>query len=130
MTEAIALERERAASIRAVADVIIDTTDLNVNQLRDRLFDLFSTARGDRMQISVVSFGFKHGVPLDVDNVFDVRFLPNPYWIEELRPLTGLDQAVGNYVLCQPEAAGIPGQDRRPPGLSPPGHTSRRERLT
>ncbi len=104
VTEAIALERKRAVSIRAVADIFIDTTDLNVNQLRERLLNLFSTDRGDGMQISVVSFGFKHGVPLDVDNVFDVRFLPNPYWIEELRPLTGLDQSVRNYVLCQPEA--------------------------
>jgi UPF0042 nucleotide-binding protein len=104
VTEAIALERRRAASIRAVADIVIDTTDLNVNQLRERLLNLFSTDRGDRMQISVVSFGFKHGVPLDVDNVFDVRFLPNPYWIEDLRPLTGLDEEVRSYVLCQPEA--------------------------
>jgi UPF0042 nucleotide-binding protein len=102
--EAIALERKRAESIRGVADIVIDTTDLNVNQLRERLLSLFSTDGGDRMQISVVSFGFKHGVPLDVDNMFDVRFLPNPYWIEDLRPLTGLDQAVRNYVLCQPQA--------------------------
>jgi UPF0042 nucleotide-binding protein len=104
VTEAIALERKRAASVRAVADIVIDTTDLNVNQLRERLLNLFATDRGDRMQISVVSFGFKHGVPLDVDNVFDVRFLPNPYWIEDLRPRTGLDQPVRDYVLCQPEA--------------------------
>ena len=82
------------------------------------------------MQISVVSFGFKHGVPLDVDNVFDVRFLPNPYWIEELRPLTGLDQPVRNYVLCQPEAREFLSQDRRPPRASSSRPTSRRERPT
>ena len=104
VTEAIALERKRLEPIRALADVVVDTTDLNVNQLRERLIDLFTTDRGVRMQISVVSFGFKHGVPLDVDNVFDARFLPNPHWIEELRPLTGLDEPVRNYVLCQPEA--------------------------
>ncbi len=104
VTEAIALERKRLEPIRALADVVVDTTDLNVNQLRERLIDLFTTDRGSRMQISVVSFGFKHGVPLDVDNVFDARFLPNPHWIEELRPLTGLDEPVRNYVLCQPEA--------------------------
>ncbi len=104
VTGAIALERKRAESIRAIADVVIDTSDLNVNQLRDRLLNLFPTDRGDRMQISVVSFGFKHGVPVDADNVFDVRFLPNPYWVEGLRPLTGLDQPVRNFVLCQPEA--------------------------
>ncbi len=56
------------------------------------------------MQISVMSFGFKHGVPLDVDNVFDVRFLPNPHWVDELRPLTGLDEPVRDYVLDQPAA--------------------------
>jgi UPF0042 nucleotide-binding protein len=87
-----------------MADVIVDTTDLNVNQLRERLIDLFTHDRGDPMLISVMSFGFKHGVPLDVDNVFDVRFLPNPHWIETLRPLTGLDEPVREYVLDQPEA--------------------------
>jgi RNase adapter protein RapZ len=104
VTDAIARERKRLEPIRALADVVVDTTDLNVNQLRERLIDLFTVDRGVRMQISVVSFGFKHGVPLDVDNVFDARFLPNPHWIEELRPLTGLDEPVRNYVLCQPEA--------------------------
>jgi UPF0042 nucleotide-binding protein len=104
VTEAITLERTRLEPIRALADVVVDTTDLNVNQLRERLIDLFTTDGEDRMHISVVSFGFKHGVPPDVDNMFDARFLPNPYWIEELRPLSGLDAAVRNYVLRQPEA--------------------------
>ncbi len=102
--EAIAQERKRLQPIRIMADVIVDTTDLNVNQLRERLIDLFTHDRGDPMLISVMSFGFKHGVPLDVDNVFDVRFLPNPHWIEDLRPLTGLDEPVREYVLDQPEA--------------------------
>jgi UPF0042 nucleotide-binding protein len=105
VTEAIALERERLQPIRAIADVIIDTTDLNVNQLRERLIDLFTADRDEPMQVSVMSFGFKHGVPLDVDSVFDVRFLPNPHWIEELKPLTGLDEPVREYVLRQPDAA-------------------------
>jgi RNase adapter protein RapZ len=102
--EAISLERARLGSIRAMADVIVDTSDLNVNQLRERLVDLFTDESGDPMQISVVSFGFKHGVPLDVDNVFDVRFLPNPHWVEQLRPLTGLDEPVRKYVLETPES--------------------------
>jgi UPF0042 nucleotide-binding protein len=102
--EAIRLERERLETIRAVADVIVDTTELNVNQLRERLIDLFTDAHGEPMQISVISFGFKHGLPLDVDNVFDVRFLPNPHWIDELKPLTGLDEPVRRYVLEQQEA--------------------------
>jgi UPF0042 nucleotide-binding protein len=104
VTEAIALERQRLEPIRAGADIVIDTTDLNVNQLRDRLMDLFTADRAEPLQISVMSFGFKHGVPLDVDNVFDVRFLPNPHWIDELQPLTGLDRSVRDYVLCQADA--------------------------
>jgi UPF0042 nucleotide-binding protein len=103
--DAIALERKRLEAIRAVADVIIDTSDLNVNQLRERLNDLFMGEHGEPMQISVVSFGFKHGLPLDVDNVFDVRFLPNPNWVESLKDLTGLDPPVREYVLGQKEGA-------------------------
>ncbi|MGH9057712.1 MAG: RNase adapter RapZ [Acidimicrobiales bacterium] len=104
VTEAIVLERQRLEPIRAVADVVVDTSDLNVNQLRERLIDLFTAAGAEPMQVSVMSFGFKHGLPLDVDNVFDVRFLPNPHWVEELKPLTGLDPPVRDYVLGQPEA--------------------------
>lgn len=97
--EAIAVERERLAPIRATADLVIDTTELNVNQLRDRLVQLFMDGAGEPMQISVVSFGFKYGLPPDVDNVFDVRFLPNPHWVPELKELTGLDASVRDYVL-------------------------------
>ena len=104
VTEAIAMEREMLQPIRAMADVVVDTSDLNVNQLRDRLLDLFTGDRSERLQVSVMSFGFKHGVPLDVDDVFDVRFLPNPHWVDELRPLTGLDPAVRDYVLGEPDA--------------------------
>jgi UPF0042 nucleotide-binding protein len=104
VTEAIAQERERLEPIRAMADVVVDTTDLNVNQLRERLIDLFTADAAKPMQISVMSFGFKHGVPLDVDNVFDARFLPNPHWVDELRPLTGLDEPVRDYVLGQTAA--------------------------
>jgi RNase adapter protein RapZ len=99
--ESIAMERELLQPIRETADVVIDTADLNVHQLRERLVDLFMHT-ADTMQIQVVSFGFKHGVPIDVDNVFDCRFLPNPHWIEGLRPLTGLDEPVRRYVLDQP----------------------------
>ncbi len=101
VVESIALERELLQPIRESADVIIDTTDLNVHQLRRRLIEIF-TPTSETMQIQVVSFGFKHGVPLDVDTVFDCRFLPNPHWVDELRPLTGLDEAVRRFVLDQP----------------------------
>jgi UPF0042 nucleotide-binding protein len=104
VVEAIADERRRLARIKELADVVIDTTELNVNQLRERLGDLFAGEDTSAMQVLVLSFGFKNGIPLDVDNVLDVRFLPNPHWVEDLRPLTGLDEPVRSYVLGQPEA--------------------------
>lgn len=100
----IAREREVLQPIKTQADVVVDTTEMNVHQLRDRLLDLFE--RDDPtvgMQTSVVSFGYKHGLPLDVDLVFDCRFLPNPHWVDELRPLTGLDEPVRDYVMGKPE---------------------------
>lgn len=96
------VERERAAlePVKAEADVTVDTSDLNVHQLRDRIVDLFGVdAPTGGMQTSVLSFGYKHGLPLDVDLVLDCRFLPNPHWVEELRPKTGLDDDVRGYVL-------------------------------
>ena len=100
-----AIERERAllGPVKAMADVVVDTSDLNVHQLRDRLLDLFASETETGMQTSIVSFGYKHGLPLDVDLVFDCRFLPNPHWVEELRPQSGLDQPVREYVCAQPE---------------------------
>jgi RNase adapter protein RapZ len=102
--EAIFDERQRLEGIKERADLVVDTTDLNVNQLRERLAEGFSDGETTAMQIQVLSFGFKHGVPLDADNVLDVRFLPNPHWVETMRPLTGLDEPVRHYVLGQPEA--------------------------
>lgn len=96
------IERERAAvaEVKATADLVIDTTGLTVHQLKAQLHELFGPeSPADSLQVTVLSFGFKHGVPIDVDTVFDVRFLPNPHWDEALRPLTGLDPAVAGYVL-------------------------------
>lgn len=96
---AIAEERRRLASVRESADIVIDTTDLNVHDLRRRVVELFGESGGrDSTQITVMSFGYKHGVPPDVDLVFDCRFLPNPHWVDELRPLTGLDREIQEYV--------------------------------
>jgi UPF0042 nucleotide-binding protein len=98
------IERERALlePVKAEADMIVDTTGLNVHQLKAFITDTFGNdTADDTMQIAVTSFGYKHGLPLDVDLVMDVRFLPNPHWIDELRPLTGLDAPVRNYVLTQ-----------------------------
>lgn len=106
LSEAVSKEREVLTQVKAAADVVIDTSDLNVHQLRDRVVELFSTdstARG--MRIGVVSFGFKHGVPVDVDLVFDCRFLPNPHWDADLRPQSGFDEPVKEYVLGQPETS-------------------------
>lgn len=100
------IDRERAMlePIKAQADIVVDTTELNVHRLRERLIDLFARVDpNEAMRTTVLSFGYKHGVPLDVDLVFDCRFLPNPHWVEELRPLTGLDENVRQYVLAQPE---------------------------
>jgi UPF0042 nucleotide-binding protein len=99
--ESIGLERELLESIRESADIIVDTSEFNVHQLRERLLDLFSHTESERMQIQVMSFGFKHGVPIEVDTLFDCRFLPNPHWIEALRPLTGQDEPVQRYVMGQ-----------------------------
>ena len=105
MAESIAAERTILAPVKAESDLVIDTSELNVHQLRDRLFELFSGSRPvDALTVSVVSFGFKHGLPLDADLVLDVRFLPNPHWVPDLRPLTGLDPAVRDHVLGQPLA--------------------------
>ena len=106
VSEGIGRERALLEPVKAQADVVIDTTDLNVHQLRDRLLDLFGTDDPTSgLQTSVVSFGYKHGLPLDVDLVFDCRFLPNPHWVDELRPYTGLDTPVRDYVMGQPATA-------------------------
>jgi RNase adapter protein RapZ len=100
----IADERRLLAPVRDRADLLIDTGELNTNQLRTRVIEAFgSEGGGSSMRTSVVSFGYKYGLPLDVDVVFDCRFLPNPFWIEELRPYSGLDAPVRDYVLMQPE---------------------------
>jgi UPF0042 nucleotide-binding protein len=99
------IERERQVleEVRAHADLVIDTTSMTVHQLKTQLHQLFGPeAPGDSLQVSVMSFGFKHGIPIDVDIVFDVRFLPNPHWEEELRPLTGRDDAVSEFVMSNP----------------------------
>ncbi len=103
----------RADRSRAAADLVIDTSDLNVHQLKDRLVHAFAESNESRLQVSVESFGFKHGLPLDADMVLDVRFLPNPHWIPELKPLTGHERCrrvVGGANCCSAlEGVKIPG---------------------
>lgn len=97
-------EREALAAVRARADVIIDTTNLSVHDLRRAIEASFGSITSDRPHVTIQSFGFKHGSPRDADVVVDVRFLPNPYWIPELRGYRGTDEPVSDYVLSQPAA--------------------------
>ena len=104
VVDSIADERGLLAGLRDRADLVVDTGELNTNQLRSRLLEVFGDEEsGSTMQTSLVSFGFKHGVPLDVDLMFDCRFLPNPYWDESLRSHSGLEPEVRAYVLDRPE---------------------------
>lgn len=97
-------ERELLRSIRGRADIVVDTTTLNSHQLGQRVHAAFVDPELGGMRASVMSFGFKYGIPIDADMVADLRFLPNPFWVDELRPLSGLDQSVSEYVLGQPRA--------------------------
>ena len=102
---AIIEERRLLDPVRAEADVVLDTSDLSLRELRERLFARLGDVEPDRMAIQLISFGYKFGVPLEADLVFDSRFLRNPYYIEELRERTGLTPQVRDYVLAQPGAA-------------------------
>ena len=107
LEEAVRRERELMEPLKARADVVIDTTHTSTAQLRARLLREFGgAAEQSGMAVNVVSFGFKYGLPMEADLVFDVRFLPNPYYIDELRPQTGLDQGVADYVLQSRQAQG------------------------
>ena len=99
LLESIELERTMLQATREAADLVLDTTGLNIHQLKERVVSAFSDVGSTQMQLAVESFGFKHGLPLDADIVMDVRFLPNPFWDEHLRPLTGHDPAVRDFVI-------------------------------
>jgi UPF0042 nucleotide-binding protein len=103
--DGIAQERARLAGIREASDIIIDTSDLNIHQLASKVHELFAEDGADAVRVTVVSFGFKYGVPADADLLADARFLPNPFWVPELRAKTGLDPEVRDFVLAQ-EGAG------------------------
>jgi UPF0042 nucleotide-binding protein len=101
LSDGIAAERELLTEARENADVVIDTSHLNVNQLRARVEELFGGEDNRRLRVTVLSFGFKYGLPPDADFVVDTRFLPNPYWVPELREQSGRDESVSRYVLGQ-----------------------------
>jgi len=105
LAQRIATERQAFEEIRGLADVIIDTTDLNVHELRDKVVEAFEAPdQMRRLRVDVISFGFKKGTPRVVDLLLDVRFLPNPHWVPELRPLTGHDAPVREHVLRADDA--------------------------
>lgn len=106
LTRSVERERQLMAPVRARADYIINTTTLPVRKLRGQVLDMFAPNRKSvsEMSVTVTSFGFKYGLPLEADLVFDVRFLPNPFYVEALRPQTGLDQGVADYVFQSPTA--------------------------
>ncbi|NYE46610.1 UPF0042 nucleotide-binding protein [Spinactinospora alkalitolerans] len=101
LTDGIARERELLRAVRGEADLVIDTSQLNVHQLKAKVIGFFGEAEEAHLRANVVSFGFKYGLPVDADIVMDCRFLPNPHWVPELRPLTGRDAPVREYVLAQ-----------------------------
>ena len=105
IVDGIAAEREKLQDLLAQSDVVIDTSNLNVHQLEKRTAEIFAQGLAQSVRINVLSFGYKYGIPVDADLVLDCRFIPNPHWIPELRPLTGLDDSVKSNVLSNP---GVP----------------------
>lgn len=99
--DGISAERTRLREIREASDIIVDTSDLNIHQLATNITDTFAVENAADVQVTVMSFGFKYGLPADADMVADARFLPNPFWNPELRPHTGLEDVVRDYVLTQ-----------------------------
>jgi UPF0042 nucleotide-binding protein len=104
VVDGIAAERELLREIRGEADIVLDTSGLNVHELVARMHQYFGAGSESGLRLNVVSFGYKYGLPMDADLVADCRFLPNPHWVPELRQFTGQDAAVRDYVLTQPAA--------------------------
>ena len=97
--DGIAKERDRLREVRSIADVIIDSSSLNIHQLEKKIASLFASGEDSDLRVNILSFGYKYGIPIDADLVMDCRFIANPHWIPELRPLTGLDKPVSSKVL-------------------------------
>ena len=99
IVDGIAREREKLQEIRSSADIVIDSSTLNTHQLDKKVFEIFNSKNSVDLKVNILSFGYKYGIPVDVDFIMDCRFIPNPHWIPELRPLTGLDSEVRDFVL-------------------------------
>ena len=105
LLDGIGAERERMLGLRESSDIVVDTSDLNIHQLATKISETFSSADTPGLQLTVLSFGYKYGLPADADLVADMRFLPNPFWVPALRALSGLDAQVSEYVLAQEGAS-------------------------
>jgi RNase adapter protein RapZ len=104
LLDGLTRERRVLADLRSDADLVIDTSALNVHQLTDRIAESFGSPQTTRLKVTLISFGFKYGIPVDADFLADMRFLPNPFWVPELRASTGCDEPVAEYVMKQPGA--------------------------
>lgn len=103
--DGISKERERLREVRSVADIVIDSSNLNIHQLDKKIIEVFGSENDADLKVNILSFGYKYGIPVDADLVMDCRFIPNPHWIPELRPLNGLDKPVSDNVLMAENVA-------------------------
>ena len=103
--DGITKERERLREVRSVADIVIDSSNLNIHQLDKKIIEVFGSENDADLKVNILSFGYKYGIPVDADLVMDCRFIPNPHWIPELRPLNGLDKPVSDNVLMAENVA-------------------------
>ena len=103
--DGISKERERLREVRSVADIVIDSSNLNIHQLDKKIIEIFGSDNDADLKVNILSFGYKYGIPVDADLVMDCRFIPNPHWIPELRPLNGLDKPVSDNVLMAENVA-------------------------
>ena len=97
--DGITKEREKLQDIRSSAEIVIDSSNLNIHQLDKKIYEIFNSNSDFDLKVNILSFGYKYGIPVDADLIMDCRFIPNPHWVPELRPLTGLDSQVRDYVL-------------------------------
>lgn len=128
LLDGITRERRLLADLRAGADMVVDTSRITARQLAQRIVNHYGDDVTDSLRVALVSFGFKRGLPVDADMVFDVRFLPNPYWVPELKPLTGLDSEVAGYVLRDPAAENFQEAMVRVIEVATPGYLSEGKR--
>lgn len=128
LLDGITRERALLADLRAGADIVVDTSTLSARQLAQRISNHYGDDATDSLQVALISFGFKRGLPVDADMVFDVRFLQNPYWVPELRPMTGLSTEVSEYVLAPTAASEFMDTMHRLIEVAAPGYISEGKR--